>query len=197
MRTKEYSVYTNLRIRKYEFTCTRPLTLQIGNFPLHEDLLTAAKRRQPTPCFTTNNCTVGIALGYWLTGVRSPAGVRDFSLLHRVQTSSGTHPDFYPMGTDSYLSRDKAAVTWSSPPSSMFNFSFCLTSFIICVLDVVAVVVNTYLLCIRCGEVSLIVIFCVFCFVWMCRYFVYVLLVWCVLLLYYYHRAKTQLQLNK
>jgi hypothetical protein len=67
------------------------------------------------------------------------------------------------------------------------TFPFVLTSFIICVLDVVffpscccicitlvlavvvnlvlAVVVSTYLLCIRCGKVSLIVVFCVLCFV--------------------------------
>jgi hypothetical protein len=55
-----------------------------------------------------------------------------------------------------------------------------------------AIVVNTYLLCIHCGKVSLIVVFFL-----MCCYFVYVLLVCCVLLLYYCHRAKTQLHLNK
>jgi hypothetical protein len=31
------------------------------------------------------------------TGVRFPAGVRDFSLLHSVQTDSGAHTDPYSM----------------------------------------------------------------------------------------------------
>jgi hypothetical protein len=56
----------------------------------------------------------------------------------------------------------------------MFNFSYCLTSSIVCVLGycciccsccivfVFAVVVN--LLCIHCGRVSFIVVFCVLCF---------------------------------
>jgi hypothetical protein len=58
--------------------------------------------------------------------------------------------------------------------NSMFNFSYCLTSFIVCVLGycciccscciffVFAVVVN--LLCIHCGRVSFNVVFCVLCF---------------------------------
>jgi hypothetical protein len=35
----------------------------------------------------------------WTAGVRFPAGVRDFSLPHNVQTGSGVHPAFYPVGT--------------------------------------------------------------------------------------------------
>jgi hypothetical protein len=35
----------------------------------------------------------------WTAGVRFQAGARDFSLLHRVQTCSGAHPAYYPMGT--------------------------------------------------------------------------------------------------
>jgi hypothetical protein len=57
--------------------------------------------------------------------------------------------------------------------NSMFNFSCCLTSFIVCVLGycficisciffVFAVVVN--LLCNHCGRVSFTVVFCVLCF---------------------------------
>jgi hypothetical protein len=46
---------------------------------------------------------VGIATGYGLNdrmiGVRFLAGTGNFSLLHRVQTSSGAHPAFYPMDT--------------------------------------------------------------------------------------------------
>jgi hypothetical protein len=45
----------------------------------------------------------GIASGYGLdgrgVGVRSLAGVRDFSLLHSVQTGSGAQPASYAVGT--------------------------------------------------------------------------------------------------
>jgi hypothetical protein len=35
-----------------------------------------------------------------LIGVRFPAGARDSSLLHSVQTGSDAHPDSYTMGTE-------------------------------------------------------------------------------------------------
>jgi hypothetical protein len=35
----------------------------------------------------------------WMARVQFLAGVRDFSLLHSIQTDSGAHPAFYPMGT--------------------------------------------------------------------------------------------------
>jgi hypothetical protein len=35
----------------------------------------------------------------WMARVRFPAGVRDFSLLHSIQTSSEAHPSYYPVGT--------------------------------------------------------------------------------------------------
>jgi len=45
---------------------------------------------------------VGIALGYGLddrgSSARFPAGAGTFSLHHRVQNGSGTHPATYPMG---------------------------------------------------------------------------------------------------
>jgi hypothetical protein len=34
-----------------------------------------------------------------MIGVRLPRGTWNFSLHHRVQTDSGTHPASYPMGT--------------------------------------------------------------------------------------------------
>jgi hypothetical protein len=47
--------------------------------------------------------SVGIGLGYGLddrsSRVRAPAGAGNFSLHHRVQTGSGAHSAFYPMGT--------------------------------------------------------------------------------------------------
>jgi hypothetical protein len=51
----------------------------------------------------SRDSSVGIALGYGLDGrgsrVRFPAGAENFSLHHRVQNGSGTHPASYPMGT--------------------------------------------------------------------------------------------------
>jgi hypothetical protein len=47
--------------------------------------------------------SVGVALGYGLDSrgsrVLFPAGAGNFSLLHRVQNGSATHPVSYPMGT--------------------------------------------------------------------------------------------------
>jgi hypothetical protein len=40
-------------------------------------------------------------------GVQFPAGERDFSLLHSVQTGSEDHPPSYPMGTEGSFSRGK------------------------------------------------------------------------------------------
>jgi hypothetical protein len=42
-------------------------------------------------------------------GVQFRAGTRHFPLLHSVQTSSGVHPDFYPMGTGGSFPGSKAA----------------------------------------------------------------------------------------
>jgi hypothetical protein len=57
---------------------------------------------------------IGIALGYGLedrgSRVRFPAGAGNFSLNHRVQTGSGTHPASYPMGTRGSFLGGKAAV---------------------------------------------------------------------------------------
>jgi hypothetical protein len=47
--------------------------------------------------------SVGIALGYGLddqgSGVRFPEGAGNFSLHHRIQNGSGSHPASYPIGT--------------------------------------------------------------------------------------------------
>jgi hypothetical protein len=48
----------------------------------------------------SRDSSVGIVLGYGLDdrGVRVLAVAGNFSLDHRVQTSSGAHPASYPMG---------------------------------------------------------------------------------------------------
>jgi hypothetical protein len=54
------------------------------------------------PLSKNRDSSVGIVLGYWLddqgSRLRFPAGAGNFSLHHRVQNGSGTHPASYPMG---------------------------------------------------------------------------------------------------
>jgi hypothetical protein len=57
--------------------------------------------------------SVDIALGYGLddrgSRVRFPAGAENFSLHHRVQNGSGSHPASYPMGAGGSFPGGKAA----------------------------------------------------------------------------------------
>jgi hypothetical protein len=61
----------------------------------------------------SRDSSVGIVLGYGLddrgSRVRFPAGDGNFSLHHRVQNGSGTHPAFYPMRTRGSFPGSKAA----------------------------------------------------------------------------------------
>jgi hypothetical protein len=72
----------------------------------------------------SRDSSVGIALGYGLddrgTGVRFPAGARNFSLDHRVQNGPGAHPACYPMATrGSFLGVKRLRCEADhSPPSS-------------------------------------------------------------------------------
>jgi hypothetical protein len=89
--------------------------------------------------FTSNTCksfltsvktekghdsSVGIALSYGLDNrgsrARFPAGAESFSLHHRVQNGSGTHPASYPMvpGAFSLLVKRLGRETDQSPSSS-------------------------------------------------------------------------------
>jgi len=54
-----------------------------------------------------------------MVGVRVPAGAGNFSLHHRVQTSSGPHPASHPMGNKGSFPAGKAAGTWSWPLTSI------------------------------------------------------------------------------
>jgi hypothetical protein len=72
--------------------------------------------------------SVGIAAGYVLDdpiiGVRFPAGTGNFSLRHRVQTCSGTHPASYSMGTVGSFTgrgvkRPEREVDYSPPSNTM------------------------------------------------------------------------------
>jgi hypothetical protein len=61
----------------------------------------------------SRDSSAGIALGYGLddrgSRVRFPVVAGNFSLHHRVQNGSGSHPASYPMGTRSSFLEDKAA----------------------------------------------------------------------------------------
>jgi hypothetical protein len=71
----------------------------------------------------SRDSSVGIALGYGLddrgSRVRVPAGAGNFSLHHRVQNRSGTHPAFYPMGTRWSFPGGKAAGVQNWPLTSI------------------------------------------------------------------------------
>jgi hypothetical protein len=57
----------------------------------------------------------------WTDGFLFPAGARDFSLFHNVQTGSGAHPASYPVGTRGPLSpgvKRLGREAGHSPPSS-------------------------------------------------------------------------------
>jgi hypothetical protein len=60
----------------------------------------------------SRDSSVGMALGYGLddrgSRVRFPARAWNFSLHHRVQNGSGSHPGSYPMGTGGSFPGGKA-----------------------------------------------------------------------------------------
>jgi hypothetical protein len=61
----------------------------------------------------SRDISVSIATGYGLDGrgiaVQFPAGTRDSSVLHSMQTGSGTHNVSYPVGTRSSFLAEEAA----------------------------------------------------------------------------------------
>jgi hypothetical protein len=63
--------------------------------------------------YESRDNSVGIALGYGLddrgSSVRFLAVAGNFSLHHRVQKGSGTHPASYPMGTKGSFPGGKTA----------------------------------------------------------------------------------------
>jgi hypothetical protein len=67
--------------------------------------------------------SVGLALVYGLedrgSRVRFPPGSGNFSLHHRVQNGSGTHPASYPVGTGGSFPGGKAAGAWRVQRSRM------------------------------------------------------------------------------
>jgi len=50
-----------------------------------------------------------------MIGVRVPTRATNFSLHHRVQAGSGTHPASYPMGTMGSFPGGKTAAAWIWP----------------------------------------------------------------------------------
>jgi hypothetical protein len=54
---------------------------------------------------------VSVGITGWRAGVRFPAGERNFSLHHNVQTGYGAHPAFYPKATKGFFPGGKVAGT--------------------------------------------------------------------------------------
>jgi hypothetical protein len=66
-------------------------------------------------------CVVGVATGYELTTVWSQSKSRkrqELSLIHRLQTGSGTYSAFHPAGTGDFFPRCKAVGAWNWPLTS-------------------------------------------------------------------------------
>jgi hypothetical protein len=110
----QFDVFTNLVVHKIQPWRWRQHVLRNdGSQPL------SYKEQQSNK---SRDNSVGIALGYGLgdrgSGVRFPAGAGNFSLHHRVQNGSGSHPSSYPIGTRSSFPGVKAAVAWSWPLTS-------------------------------------------------------------------------------
>jgi hypothetical protein len=59
----------------------------------------------------SRDSSVDITMGYGLGDPSSITGGARFSLLHSVQTESGAHPAFYPIGTGGSFTGGKAAGT--------------------------------------------------------------------------------------
>jgi hypothetical protein len=80
------------------------LTSNLKVCTIFRTILTVLKRR---------DSSLGTATDYWLDdrmiGVGIPAEAGNFSLRRCVQTGSGPHPDFYPMGTGGSFPGGKAA----------------------------------------------------------------------------------------
>jgi hypothetical protein len=72
-----------------------------------------------------SNCPMGLLSRFsdyatgWTNRVQLPMGARDFCLLHGVQSGSGAHRGFYPMGTGDLSPEVKrpAQEANHSPPS--------------------------------------------------------------------------------
>jgi hypothetical protein len=74
------------------------------------DIQRNTRRYIPEDINIQRDNSVGIATGYRPdTGVRFPAGARDFSLLYSVQMGSGARVASYWMGTGGYFPGVRAA----------------------------------------------------------------------------------------
>jgi hypothetical protein len=62
--------------------------------------------------FKSQDKLVDIGTG-WMAGVQFPAGAKDVSLFHSVQTGSGALPASYSMDIRVYFLGDKAAGAYS------------------------------------------------------------------------------------
>jgi hypothetical protein len=98
--------------------------LSLSNFLQPPNTSSLLGQNIQCPVFTPNLCSSIIWETKYFTPIKQQAKLfvhfnrymgQDFSLLHRVQTSSGVHPASYPMGTGSSFPGGKAARTWGWP----------------------------------------------------------------------------------
>jgi hypothetical protein len=88
------------------------------NTPPCSDCLAAGTEHSTPTAGVAQWYSAGLWAGW--SGVRVLAGVGKFSLHHRVQTVSGSHPPSYPMGHRDSFPGGKAAGAWSWPLTSMW-----------------------------------------------------------------------------
>jgi hypothetical protein len=85
-------------------------------------------------CSKSRNSSVGIATDYGLDDrmitVLFSVGAGNFSLRHRVQTNSGSHPASYPKGIGGSFRGGKAAGAWSWQLPSSAEVKECVVPYL-------------------------------------------------------------------
>jgi hypothetical protein len=109
---------TSLRIPAYAQSCyfRQRNNLSLSSNPRTTECTSSFRIRLNEHICILNFLSYTIATRYGLDnrgGVRFLATARNFSLHHRVQIGSGTHPASYPMGTRDSFRGGKAAGAWS------------------------------------------------------------------------------------
>jgi hypothetical protein len=72
-------------------------------------VIESVRKLWDTLSYYMNECATSYGLDDRIIGVRFPAEAGNFSLAHRFQTGSGSHPASYPMGTRGSFPGGKAA----------------------------------------------------------------------------------------
>jgi hypothetical protein len=116
------------QILKFFIGCFPSSCLRFRYFPPHFLSSTIPRMRNQVP-HAQENSSVSIVtrlrIGRLENWVLFPAGTRDFSELHSIQTGTGAHPASYPIGTGgSFPGIERSGHEANhSPPSSIQFFS--------------------------------------------------------------------------